>query len=681
MPVKLSHRGAEKTGVGTGGKTMDPSSDAVTRFASTTEPLLGQLEQQWNCLRKSPSNLALLVSVLEQFGKLREMAASANDGIVVRISRGCEELLSGVLCDQFQNPQPALDIVEESLGTLRNHIARLVTGGTQSPEGTPEDEPACAALLEYLFQLLKVLLAHFHLFEVKGIASLETRMAQRPGAQTPAGVISIGSDEEQASRGVPAVMEGIEAYSEFAAECAEHLDSVEENLLALENNPHNASLLGGIFRRVHSIKGGAACFNLIGIERLSHDTETLLDGCRKGVLSPTSDVIALCLRSVDALKRLTQNLNEALQAFPHEAAHLEPVVYGPIRSEIRDILEQHPPTSSPETPRVPAAPPEPPPGPRLGDILVESGDITRDDLEHALSMQDLPLGEILVEMGRVTAERVERALARQREAGGSTNRTLRVETGKIDDLVGLVGKLARLEDQVFEKVGSALRATGEAKNAVLVEEGLAQLLGVTRELQERSKAFRMAPIQQLFGRMARVVREANRRMKRNAQLAITGGNVFLDRTAVEQMTDPLIHMVRNCLDHGIESAEERRSAGKPAEGTVTLDANPQEDRLVIRVSDDGRGLNRERLLEKGLELGLLRAEPQPTDAEIFDLIFVPGFTTARAVTDYSGRGVGMDVVKQNVEKLQGWIEVASRAGQGVAFIISLPLSLVMACSD
>jgi two-component system chemotaxis sensor kinase CheA len=309
---------------------------------------------------------------------------------------------------------------------------------------------------------------------------------------------------------------------------------------------------------------------------------------------------------------------------------------------------------------------------------VRNGDITPEQLESALELQGAPLGEVLAKTGATTAATVDKALEQQRATTGGgaaaaagIAKAIKVDTEKIDHLVNLVGELVIIESQVVQM---ALRQNG---NDQMLERNLSHLSKITKELQDRSMALRMMPIRQTFHKMTRLVRDASAKMNKKVNLVMTGEDVELDKTVVEQIGDPLVHMLRNAVDHGISSPAERLAKGKPETGTINLDAFYQGDRIKIRVKDDGEGLNRQRILAKAVENGLLRPDSTPSDQEIFQLIFAPGFSTAAVVTDISGRGVGMDVVRRNIEKLRGSIEVGSEEGRGTTITISLPLTLAI----
>ncbi|NQU43327.1 Hpt domain-containing protein [bacterium] len=436
------------------------------------------------------------------------------------------------------------------------------------------------------------------------------------------------ADPANSSTGVPADLGGdeeIEFYKRFVLQCAEHLENVEGQVLKLEQEPGERNLIDALFREVHSIKGDAAMLHLSAFSDLAHETETLLDRCRKGELPCTSRVIDLCLRSMDALRQMNENLQKAIDSPSRSVSALEAVVFGPLRKDMREVLE-NPARAEEDADRKTTGPP------RLGNLLVEAGEITRDDLEEALSLQDLPIGEILVRAGKVSPDKVRQALQKQVEAGGSgaggaTARTVKVDTAKIDDLINLVGELVIIEAQVAQMADSN-------DHSQLWEKNLSHLDKITKELQDRSMSLRMTPIRQTFQKMTRLVRDSSKKVGKKVNLVLSGEDTELDKTVVEQIGDPLVHMLRNCVDHGIETPEDRIAAGKPEAGEVHLDAFYQGDRIVIRVTDDGGGLDRDRILAKAIENGLLPAGASPPDKEVYDMIFQPGFSTAKEITEF-----------------------------------------------
>mgnify|MGYP001395829582 CR=1 FL=1 len=313
----------------------------------------------------------------------------------------------------------------------------------------------------------------------------------------------------------------------------------------------------------------------------------------------------------------------------------------------------------------------------LGEILVESGVVTSAALEHALAQQKR-VGEILVEQKAVTPQQLEQALQRQREQESSTQAkktdtaSIRVDTAKIDKLINLVGELV-----ITQSMLSDLGSRFEISQLPVLLERVAQLERNTREIQERVMGIRMLPIGTAFSRFPRLVRDLSAKAGKKIQLVLSGEETELDKTVIESIGDPLTHLVRNSSDHGLEPPEERLDNNKPEVGTIRLNAFHEGGSICITVEDDGRGLNRDKILAKAVKQGMIGENEKLSDDQIWPLIFRPGFSTAEKITDVSGRGVGMDVVKRNIESLGGKVSIKTTEGKGTMFVLKLPLTLAI----
>ncbi len=311
--------------------------------------------------------------------------------------------------------------------------------------------------------------------------------------------------------------------------------------------------------------------------------------------------------------------------------------------------------------------------PPIGEILEREEGVPPADVREALAQQK-HLGEILIATGKAKPEAVDRALGQQQKKRNQAEAaTIRVATEKVDRLVNLVGELVITQAMLAQAAQSARGAGSEERMAV----ALLQLDRQTRELQERVMGIRMVPVEMVFSRFPRMVHELAKQMGKELDLVLEGQATELDKTFIEMLVDPMTHLVRNAVDHGIETREARAAAGKPSKGTITLRAYSRGGHIHIEVKDDGHGLDPARILRKAIERGLLPADARPADEELFPLIFEPGFSTAEQVSDVSGRGVGMDVVRQNIRALGGRIDIASQLGRGSTFTLILPLTLAI----
>ena len=308
---------------------------------------------------------------------------------------------------------------------------------------------------------------------------------------------------------------------------------------------------------------------------------------------------------------------------------------------------------------------------RIGEILVAQGAVSQEQIEAGLAKQK-PLGEILVDNKVVSPQQVDKALTKQSQMKKGEAASIRVDTEKIDKLINLVGELVITQSMITD-LGEKFTPT----QLPLLQERIVQLERNTRELQERVMSIRMLPIGTAFNRFPRLVRDLAGKSGKKIQLTLSGEETELDKTLIEAIGDPLTHLVRNSADHGLELPADRVAAGKPEQGTIHLNAYHDGGSICIVVEDDGRGLNRQKIVAKALEKGIISEGESLTDDEAWLLIFRPGFSTADKITDVSGRGVGMDVVKRNIEALGGSVAIQSTEGKGSRLTLKLPLTLAI----
>ena len=314
--------------------------------------------------------------------------------------------------------------------------------------------------------------------------------------------------------------------------------------------------------------------------------------------------------------------------------------------------------------------------PRLGELLVRHGEVTENDVKEALKKQK-PLGQILAEEGKVAPEKIEHAIRKQSEAKERDSQrkrqevmsSIRVAADKLDYLVDLVGELVIVQAQITQVVSER----HDPAMTVLAEE----LERLSDELRDSTLGIRMLPIGTSFSKFRRLVRDLSGELGKEIRLATSGEDTELDKTVIERLADPLVHLLRNSIDHGIERPEERKAAGKPEQGKIFLSAEHSGGEVLIRIADDGKGMASDMIREKAIERGLITKEAELTEKELLKLIFEPGFSTAKEVTNVSGRGVGMDVVKRAIDSLRGSIDIDSKPGKGTTITIRLPLTLAI----
>jgi len=444
---------------------------------------------------------------------------------------------------------------------------------------------------------------------------------------------------------------------DFIAESREHLHGAETLFLELESDFTNTDHINGIFRSFHTIKGTAGFLDLGDVQKLAHAAESLLDKARNSAIVLNAGHIDLLLEVCDCLKFMLGGVEAAITGGEY------------CRGETMDGLMSR--LSTPLS----ITSPQPTP-PRLGDILVQQKVVSKQDVSECLNIQahgdPRKLGEILIAEKNVPVREVAAAIASQNTLKGmsSGDESVRVSVEKLDQIIDIIG-----EALITQSMINANPVVLDANNQELTR-SVSQMNVIMRQAQEMSMSMRMVPIKATFQKMARLVRDLSKKCGKNVELITLGEDTELDKSAVELVADPLMHMVRNSIDHGIEdSPRDRAELGKPAKAKIVLRAYHQGGNVCIEIADDGRGLDSKAILQKALEKKLAQPDVSYEDNEIYKFIFLPGFSTAKVITDVSGRGVGMDVVRKNIQALRGAIDIKSEYGKGATFTLRLPLTL------
>lgn len=412
---------------------------------------------------------------------------------------------------------------------------------------------------------------------------------------------------------VPPPAHDREVFMDFFAEADEHLANFERMLLRLEQNATDSGAVNESFRAIHSLKGMAGFLNLTEVNRLTHALESLLDIARGGAV-PDAAVLAVLFRGLDMVRQLVAVT--AAQVQGKQAA--APAAWQALHDEVlrlQTVFAQAAPAAAP-------------------------------------------------------APAVETAAEAAPPAAAKFLDSIKVKIERIDQLVTMVGELVIINNQVRQRV---LATTADR----VLGKNIAQQNRVVSELQELALSLRMLPMGMTFQKLVRLVRDVSRTAGKEITVQVSGEGTELDRNVIEELQDPLVHIVRNAVDHGLEPPVERQAAGKAPQGTLRLSAAHQSGMVVIEIADDGRGLNRERILAKAVERGLVDNPETLNDQQVWALIFQPGFSTAEQVTDLSGRGVGMDVVRRNLDRLRGKIEIETAPGQGTTLRLKIPLTLAI----
>jgi len=457
---------------------------------------------------------------------------------------------------------------------------------------------------------------------------------------------------------------------DFLVESYENLDRLDRELVGLEKNPDDRDALSSVFRTIHTIKGTCGFLGFNKLEAVAHVGENLLTRLRNRQLTLTPEITTALLNMVDAVRQMLSQIEKAGQEGERNDSvliatltHLQQLP-APVPSEATPVLERA--FDAAEA------------TPNIGDILMQRAGVTPAELLLAAKQQKegdpRRIGEILVEQGAAQPADVVDALRIQQSSRAQTavsDSTIRVDVGLLDKVMNLVGELVLARNQV-------LQFANRMKDTSFV--AASQRLNlITTELQEGVMKTRMQPIGNIWGQFPRTVRDVALGCGKEVAIEMEGKDTELDKTIIEAIKDPLTHLVRNSVDHGIELPQDRVKAGKDRTGRLILRASHEGGQVNIEISDDGAGLNVERIRKKAVERALITPEQaaRMTEREIFNLIFSPGFSTAEKVTNVSGRGVGMDVVKTNVEKIGGTVDVQSSLGRGTTVRVKIPLTLAI----
>jgi two-component system chemotaxis sensor kinase CheA len=433
------------------------------------------------------------------------------------------------------------------------------------------------------------------------------------------------------------LMQDQEVIREFLVESHENLSRLDQEIVELEKHPKDAALLASIFRTIHTIKGTSGFLAFSTLERITHQAETLLSQLRDGQRELSPPLVSLILETVDATRKVLASIEASGEEGPDSFEDLTERLRAAAQSAAEPAGQPAPPQAGSQT-----APPEDNAAPEPPEDKKPEEDATKSS-----------------------------AVADATKSSAVADANIRVGVGLLDKLMDLVGELVLTRNQILqfntEREDAALNATSQRLNLI------------TTELQEGVMKTRMQPIGMVWNKLPRVVRDMAVAMGKQIRLDMDGAETELDRTIIEAIKDPLVHLVRNSCDHGIESPEVRARAGKPPQGRLSLRAYHEGGQVNIEISDDGAGIDVARVKQKAIEKGILRPEQAEklTDREALHLIFQPGFSTAQTVTNVSGRGVGMDVVKTNIEKIGGVVDLFSRPGEGTTVKLKIPLTLAI----
>jgi len=478
-----------------------------------------------------------------------------------------------------------------------------------------------------------------------------------------------------------------ELLQDFLQEASDLLSDVDNKLVDLEKMPDDHGLLNEIFRGFHTVKGGAGFLNATELVTLCHLTENLFDKLRNGELELTANLMDVIMAATKGVREMFGELGQGVQPQP-----ADPLVINALRVALEG-----------ESPELPAAPVAPQAAEKAAPASYEpdwnalhsavtgkeAEPVTQGELITKLEAEVPPeLGEISISpqpaavapTGRRASDQPssQAAAGRRADERGREN-TIRVDTSRLDQVLNLSGEIGLTKNRLTSLRVDILAGKNDSETLQALDQAVSQLDLLVSDLQNSVMKTRMQPIGRLFQKYPRIARDLARQLGKDVELVLAGEETEVDKTMIEDLADPLIHLIRNAVDHGVEMPAERQASGKPVKSLVRLEARQEGDHIVLIIADDGKGMSAERIRAKAVEKGLVSEEEANMldERQSLNLIFLPGFSTMAQVSAVSGRGVGMDVVKTNIHKLNGSIEIRSEPGKGSVFIISLPLTLAI----
>jgi two-component system, chemotaxis family, sensor kinase CheA len=475
---------------------------------------------------------------------------------------------------------------------------------------------------------------------------------------------------------------------DFLQEAHDLLSDVDNKLVDLEKMPDDRNLLNDIFRGFHTVKGGAGFLNAAELVTLCHLTENLFDRLRNGELQLTPELMDIIMAATKGVREMFGELGQMVLPQPADPE---------VIAALKGVLSGEVPAPIAEAPVAPAAP---------AAVTQQSGEPDWNALHAAVTGQPVAHGELITKEETAATQTTVTAVpaiadaqaaapspfgrratdkpggqptsARRTEERGREN-TIRVDTSRLDQVLNLSGEIGLTKNRLTSLRADILAGKNDSETLHALDQAVSQLDLLVSDLQNSVMKTRMQPIGRLFQKYPRIARDLARQLGKDVELVLAGEETEVDKTMIEDLADPLIHLIRNAVDHGVEMPLERQAAGKPPKSLVRLEARQEGDHIVLIIADDGKGMSAERIRAKAVEKGLVSEEEANTldERQSLNLIFLPGFSTKATVSDVSGRGVGMDVVKTNIQKLNGAVEIRSEPGKGSVFIISLPLTLAI----
>ncbi|MDQ1266641.1 MAG: two-component system, chemotaxis family, sensor kinase CheA [Bacteroidota bacterium] len=603
----------------------------------TNEPIVDSL--------RLDDNFEAINAIFRVFHTLKGLSGFFGMEVIRRVTHEAETLLDILRKKNERQGEEVITVIYQTFDFLRDLLQRVSAEFTDS-SAEAESEDMILILKDSIEKVKSGNQTPKDEFISLGDFEPVSSREESATEELPIETQTIESDSDVPDIDYSALISG-EMLEQFLTSAFELVDLAEKDLLEIEKDPHNVALIGETFGAIHSLKGNSGFMGFSEIEEISIEMETILDSIRNNELDAEQNIITILLSNIETVRK---RLEKIAKKSSDSENRIEEYEVEPVAQKQKPIEQPAKITANKETVKG-----KPAPKPEKEQQKEEPA---AEDEEDSTTPE--------------TAKSVKKKDGLSTGIPQIQRKDIRVETSKIDKLFSLVGELITIETMVTDSPdlkGHELPNFNKSAN---------MLNKITRELQEISMLIRMMPLEGLFNKMKRLVRDVSIKMKKKVNLTVSGQETEMDKNVIDEISDPLVHILRNAIDHGVETPEVRSAKGKNEVGNVLLAAHYEGNEILITVQDDGAGLDRQKLLKKAEERGLLSIPPEKmTDKEVYALIFEPGFSTADKVTDISGRGVGMDVVKKNIDKLRGRVTVDSVQGKGSTITLRIPLTLAI----
>jgi len=591
------------------------------------------------------SDLQTFADIYKKFNDFSDIAKNESQDALVKVVSALSKLIERIILNEVTDKDSAIDAISQTIGIIQS----IVVNQSKLSEVKFPDEIGIS-LSEIVNNNSNTAKSNENLTSIEKADDVNEINQSEQGSSN----LNLGTS----------LFGDASLIADFIGESREHLHEADVQLLVLENDPNNEDALNAVYRAFHTIKGVAGFLNLNEISTLAHATEDLLDRARKGEITFVGAPIDVTFSSVDSLKQMIDDvekalssgnltysvkLNELIDSIKKAVSKEEKITD---KVEIKDIQENN---TSKENIEI------------KNEQILENKTVLINDVKEKEPAQDIKNVIPAFEKEDVQEKQVVKT-----SSYNIVKETLKIEAERLDKLVDMIGELVIAESMVTQDFEIISRASAR------VARNLTHLNKITRELQEIGMSLRMMPVKPVFERMARLARDLAKKSGKKIEFSMSGEDTEIDKSVVEKISDPLTHMIRNAVDHGIESdINDRIKLGKSEVGHIKISAFHKSGDIIIQVEDDGKGLDKDAILEKAKEKGIIVEGQAMSEQEIYNLIFMPGFSTAKIVTDVSGRGVGMDVVNRNIQSLRGQIDIHSARGKGTIFTLRLPLTLAI----